>query len=130
MISARKSLQSHVPIILNDNDIEKLSTRADQSITTILDVFVKGLPKESVHVLRGIEPNLRFGSIIRNYVKKTKDIPLCRYLNTDNVNKCIHIASRKNIGDILVRYEIKSTALLSATNHNNNNAANLKMDKT
>lgn len=104
-VSARKSFQSQVPIILSDNDIEKLANGMDNTINSILDIFIK-TRSESMHVLRAIEPNLRFGTIIRKFINKSKNIPSCQYWNTDKVDKCIHIASRKNIGDTLVRYEM------------------------
>lgn len=107
-VSARKSLQSQVPIILSDNDIEKLAVGIDDTINSILDVFIK-TRSESMHVLRAIEPNLRFGTIIRKFINKSKNIPLCQYWNTDKADKCIHMASRKNIGDTLVRYEMAAT---------------------
>lgn len=90
---------------MTDTDIERLYMRSGQFINNIVDVFVQS--QISIHILRAIEPNLRFGSAIRNYISisQTKDIPLCQYWNSERADKCIHLASRKQIGDALVRYE-------------------------
>lgn len=101
--SVRKSLQRLVPIVRTDNDIEVILNRQDSSITNVLGLFVKS--KSSIHLLRAIEPNLRFGAAIKNFVEKSKDIPACELRNTEHSDKCIHIASRKHIGDALVRFE-------------------------
>ncbi|KNC21336.1 hypothetical protein FF38_06644 [Lucilia cuprina] len=98
-----------------------------------------------VHMLRGVEPNLRYGTAIKNFIDKNyennnidnnnNNIPKCM-LNDDEQNsidtadydtnrrsgasdsrssrieqhrhKCIHLASRKQIGDSIIRYEDKS----------------------
>ncbi|XP_055911930.1 chondroitin sulfate glucuronyltransferase [Eupeodes corollae] len=137
-VEARKKLQDTVPIVHNDNDIELLLNRADKTINTILDIFVGAqLP---IHILRGVEPNLRYGTAIKNFLETTSDIPKCpaysleinnsNKIQNNNVNnysneiplrsdnlsssnslssrKCIHLASRKQIGDSIIRFEDKS----------------------
>lgn len=138
-------MESTLPITRTDNDIEQLLTRADKTINNILDMFVASqLP---VHMLRGVEPNLRYGTAIKNFIDKNyennnidnnqinnnnNNIPKCMLLNDeqnsdadDDTNrrrsggsgssrqqqqrhKCIHLASRKQIGDSIIRYEDKS----------------------
>lgn len=90
-----------------------------------------------VHMLRGVEPNLRYGTAIKNFIDKNYEnnqIPKCMLnddadddeeKNYDNArrsrgssfssaqqqqhrHKCIHLASRKQIGDAIIRYEDKS----------------------
>ncbi|XP_046801365.1 chondroitin sulfate glucuronyltransferase [Lucilia cuprina] len=142
-VQARKLVETSLPITRTDNDIEQLLTRADKTINNILDMFVSSqLP---VHMLRGVEPNLRYGTAIKNFIDKNyennnidnnnNNIPKCM-LNDDEQNsidtadydtnrrsgasdsrssrieqhrhKCIHLASRKQIGDSIIRYEDKS----------------------
>lgn len=87
----------------------------------------------SVHILRGVEPNLRYGGAIKNFVDRlsyeSKSIPKCPLndnkaanaaddLSSGNLNRdrlqderqhqCIRLASRKQIGDAIIRYEDKS----------------------
>lgn len=99
---ARKLLESQVPIVRTDNDIELLLSRLDKSVKNILDMFVKS--KIPLHVLRAIEPNLRFGITAKEYITKTKEAPICPYSNTDSADQCVHIFSRKQIGDILIKF--------------------------
>lgn len=101
--------------------------RVPKQYNNILDMFVSS--KLPVHILRGIEPNLRFGVAIRNFIENINnmaDIPQCNSgvtlsesldnghdRNPDEYNgllkrKCIHLASRKQIGDAIIRYEDKS----------------------
>lgn len=112
---ARKALEPLVPIVHIDSNIENFLSRTDQSIRNIVDVFVRSqLP---IHILRAIEPNLRFGNAIRNFIdeNKSKNIPMCPLWNTENANKCIHIASRKNIGDALLKYENRNQNKVTVT---------------
>lgn len=88
-----------MPIVRIDSDIENLLNREDKSIKNIIDLFIKS--KSSIHVLRAIEPNLRFGTAIKRFIEKSKDIPYCE----QESGKCIHFASRKHIGDAMVKYE-------------------------
>lgn len=91
-----------MPIVRTDNDIELLVNRLDKSVKNILDMFVKS--KMSLHVLRAIEPNLRFGTTAKELIAKTKEAPVCPYWNTDSADQCVHIFSRKQIGDILIKF--------------------------
>lgn len=103
----RKSIESLVPIVRFDNQIENLLNRDDQSITNILDLFIKS--NAGIHIMRAIEPNLRFGRILRNYLNVTDSIPKCEFWNTDQHAKCIRIASRKQIGDALIKIQSKQS---------------------
>lgn len=58
-----------------------------------------------LHILRSIEPSLRFGTAIKNVVDQTKSIPHCEHWNTGQEFKCLRVASRKQIGDAIVRYQ-------------------------
>ncbi|XP_058975095.1 chondroitin sulfate glucuronyltransferase [Musca domestica] len=134
-VQARKLIEAAVPITRSDNDIERLLTRPDKNINNVLDMFVASqLP---VHILRGVEPNLRYGGAIKNFIDRqsyeTKPIPKCPLETGDEVvavgdpanakersstrttttkdegeHKCIHLASRKQIGYAIIRYEDKS----------------------
>lgn len=95
-------LESQVPIVRTDNDIELLVNRLDKSVKNILDMFVKS--KIPLHVLRGIEPNLRFGTNAKEVIDYTKETPMCPYWNTDSADQCVHLFSRKQIGDVLIRF--------------------------
>ncbi|KAI9590041.1 hypothetical protein GQX74_008209 [Glossina fuscipes] len=130
-VQARKLVETSLPIMRMDTDIERLFTRADKSINNILDMFVSS--KVSVHILRGVEPNLRYGGGIRHFVDKHRrengnslTLPKCLAATSDvsdrnsnskslpepligsSQHKCIHLASRKQIGDAIIRYEDKS----------------------
>lgn len=129
-------IESTLPITRSDNDIEQLLGRTDQTITTILDMFVASqLP---VHILRGTEPNLRYGNAIRSHFTSGGGILKCPALREDKKvyhisneipqrydalrpesdkasgmadlqsRKCIHLASRKQIGDAIIRFEDRS----------------------
>lgn len=99
---ARKLLESQVPIVRTDGDIELLVNRRDKSVQNILDMFLKA--NVPLHVLRAIEPNLRFGAAVRELIAKTKEAPICPYWNTDGADQCVHIFSRKQIGDVLIKF--------------------------
>lgn len=140
LLPARKLVETSLPITRTDLDIEQLLARADKTINNILDMFVSSqLP---VHMLRGVEPNLRYGTAIKNFIEKNyesnydntnnnnyNNIPKCILINEhknentqeDKINgrrtsddrmkqrhKCLHLASRKQIGDSIIRYEDKS----------------------
>lgn len=105
LFSVRKLLEANVPIVRNDNDIDSIFHRTDQAITNILDIFIKA--NNGIHVMRAIEPNLRFGRTIKNYLNATQSIPHCEYWNTEQSHKCIRIASRKQIGDALIKFQDK-----------------------
>ncbi|XP_055370985.1 chondroitin sulfate glucuronyltransferase [Condylostylus longicornis] len=104
-VEARKKIENFVPIIRTDNDIELLFNRNDKStssstiittttttsttpiINNVLDIFIHS--QLSIHTLRGIEPNLRYGNTIRNFIKKRnsiKNLPKCPYSKYYNSN--------------------------------------------
>lgn len=68
-----------------------------------------------VHILRAVEPNLRFGEAIRRYFEnKDAMIPKCplhEFNGDDSLRRtnenCIHLASRKQIGDAIIRFRDK-----------------------
>lgn len=112
-VEARKKLESIIPIVRNDNDIDSLQHRSDKNINNVLDMFVAAqLP---VHILRAVEPNLRFGEAIRRYFEnKDAMIPKCplhEFNGDDSLRRtnenCIHLASRKQIGDAIIRFRDK-----------------------
>lgn len=89
-----------MPIIRSDKDIPALWTRVDKSIKTVLDVFVKA--KTAVHVLRAVEPNLRYGEQVANYLMRHQQLPLCPQAAREE-GKCVRLASKKQFGEILIR---------------------------
>lgn len=106
-LTVRKSMESVVPIVRSDNHIESILRREDQSITNILDLFIKS--NSGIHVMRAIEPNLRLGRIIKNYLNVTSSVPRCEFWDTVESEKCLRIASRKQIGDALIKYQSKQS---------------------
>lgn len=102
-ISVRKSQESLVPIVRSDNYIETILHREDQSISNVLDLFIKS--NTGIHVMRAIEPNLRFGRSIKNYLNETNSVARCEFWDTDQSAKCLRIASRKQIGDALIKFQ-------------------------
>lgn len=89
-----------MPIIRSDKDIPTLWSRMDKSVTTVLDVFVKA--KTAVHVLRAVEPNLRFGEQVANYLAVHQQLPQCPR-ETREQGQCVRVASKKQFGEILIR---------------------------
>lgn len=100
-------MESMVPIVRNDNLIDSILQREDQSIRNILDLFIKS--NSGIHVMRAIEPNLRLGRIVKNYLNATNVVPQCELWDTDQSSKCVRIASRKQIGDALIKYQSKQS---------------------
>jgi len=108
----------------NDADIEQLPLRENKQINNILDMFVES--QIPIHILRGVEPNLRLGRAIKNYLDINNNlIPKCPNEETNQFlpmneneyrssfpsrskNKCLHLASRKQIGDAIIRFEDKT----------------------
>lgn len=92
-----------IPIIRDDNDIELLVNRKDSKITNIVDMFVAS--RAPVHILRGVEPNLRLGQRIKRFFEKSPvpDVPKCPAID-HNFKNCISLAARKQIGDAILRY--------------------------
>lgn len=96
----------------NDNDIEILMNSSDPRIRNVVDLFVSA--RSAVHILRAIEPQLRIGAMVRRIlddIQPEKNIPRCpvmsNEINNDNepAQCCIHLASRKQMGDILVKMQ-------------------------
>lgn len=89
-----------MPIIRSDKDIPLLWNRTDKSIVTVLDVFLKA--KTAVHVLRAVEPNMRLGEQVANYLMSHQQLPQCPQEAKDQ-KKCVRLASKKQFGEILIR---------------------------
>lgn len=89
-----------MPIIHSDKDIPLLWTRTNKEIKTVLDVFIKA--KTAVHVLRAVEPNLRFGEQVANYLMRHHQLPQCPEEAREQ-GKCVRVASKKQFGEILIR---------------------------
>ncbi|XP_017156540.1 chondroitin sulfate glucuronyltransferase [Drosophila miranda] len=109
-VQARKLLHPQgLPIIRSDLDIDQLLEPASQSrpegVESILDMFVAA--QHSVHILRGVEPNLRFGHDVRNHLGRGSTLPE-QLPEQCGREQCIHLASRKQIGDAIIRYEDRS----------------------
>lgn len=98
--SARKRLETSVPIIHSDKDIPMLWSRSDKSVKTVLDVFVKA--NTDVHILRAVEPNLRFGEQVANYLMRHKVLPGCP-AEARREGKCVRVASKKQLGEVLIK---------------------------
>lgn len=109
--SARKLLHPQgLPIIRSDLDIDQLLLQPGEEtrppgVESILDMFVAA--QHSVHILRGVEPNLRFGQDVRNHLARGGTLPQSVPERCGR-EQCIHLASRKQIGDAIIRYEDKS----------------------
>uniref|UniRef100_A0A1L8E3H9 Hexosyltransferase n=1 Tax=Nyssomyia neivai TaxID=330878 RepID=A0A1L8E3H9_9DIPT len=102
-VEARKMLDSSVPIIRTDKDILQLLNRADKNVNSIMDMFIRS--GSSIHVLRAVEPNLKFGDALSTQLEVATTIPKCIYHNNDKYWKCIRIGSKKQLGEWLVRQE-------------------------
>jgi len=108
-VDARKKLELVLPIVRSDKDILDLLTTKNNKIKTIIDLFIKS--DNPIHVLRAIEPNLRFGDGLNNFLEINDNLPICPYRDNNNneendeSDKCIRIGSKKLIGDALVHYE-------------------------
>lgn len=108
IFAARKALEQLVPIVRGDNDIDSILERADQSIKSIIDLFIKA--NTGIHVMRAIEPNLRFRSAaIQNLMQSSPYIPHCEYWDSDQSGKCIRIASQKQIGAAIIKYTTENS---------------------
>jgi hypothetical protein len=105
MISARKKLETFVPIVRKDADIINLQSRQHQDVTRVIDIFVRA--KTQVHILRAVEPTLHFGVYLNNLLERFqgKMMPKCQFLNTSLDHKCINLVSRKQLGEAIVAHQ-------------------------
>uniref|UniRef100_A0A182SW67 Hexosyltransferase n=1 Tax=Anopheles maculatus TaxID=74869 RepID=A0A182SW67_9DIPT len=110
-VFARKQLEQLLPIVRNDRDIVNLlSTNSTQpitssTITNIIDLFT--LSNSKIHVLRAIEPNLRYGRSIANFLSNDpygEQFAKLHCSEEAERRQCIRIASKKQIGDVFVQY--------------------------
>ncbi|KAH8396317.1 hypothetical protein KR222_008113 [Zaprionus bogoriensis] len=107
-VQARKLMDTKgLPIMRSDLDIEQLlhAPQRPAGVESILDMFVAA--QHSVHILRAVEPHLRFGLDVRSYLGRGGALPTPLPVNCGRT-QCIHLASRKQIGDAIIRYEDKS----------------------
>lgn len=105
-LTARKKVEEMIPIIRDDNDIELLVNRKDSRINNIIDMFVTS--QAPIHILRGVEPNLRLGQRIKRFFEKSPapDVPQCPAITNDrSIKNCINLAARKQMGDAILRYQ-------------------------
>jgi chondroitin polymerizing factor len=104
-ILARKKLEPYVPIIRKDADIINLQSRQYQDVIRVLDIFIRA--QTSVHLLRAVEPTLRFGIGLEKFLAKNtgEPLPKCDFLNTTDDWKCVNLASRKQLGEAVVAIE-------------------------
>uniref|UniRef100_A0AAG5DVZ9 Hexosyltransferase n=1 Tax=Anopheles atroparvus TaxID=41427 RepID=A0AAG5DVZ9_ANOAO len=108
-VAARKQLEPALPIVRSDRDIPNLLLNDsvphgfDATITSILDLFARSDSK--IHVLRAIEPNLRFGRAISNFLANDTHGERFSKLRCpeEDRQRCIRIASKKQIGDVFVQ---------------------------
>lgn len=108
-VEARKLLEQRLPIVLSDRDIGNLvnytmETSSVDRIENVVELFVKADTK--IHVLRGIEPNLRLGRAMENFLNHDPDGEALMRLHCEETHqeRCVRIASKKQIGDVLVQY--------------------------
>lgn len=99
---ARKKLESQVPIVRNDRDIVNLLSRKLMDVITIPDMFIKS--QNPVHLLRAVEPTLRLGQGVLKHLEKYSDEAFPKCLHS---KKCINLASRKQIGELVIQFEDK-----------------------
>lgn len=99
---ARKKLESLVPIVRKDADIINLQSRQFQDVHRVLDIFIRA--QTSVHLLRAVEPTLRFGIGLERFLSERvgEELPKCEYLNTTKDTSCVNLASRKQLGEAVV----------------------------
>lgn len=91
-----------MPIIRKDADIVNLQARQYQDVHRVLDIFIRA--QTSVHLLRAVEPTLRFGMGLERFLngRAGEELPRCEYLNTTKDNRCLNLASRKQLGEAVV----------------------------
>uniref|UniRef100_A0A7G3AFQ6 Hexosyltransferase n=1 Tax=Lutzomyia longipalpis TaxID=7200 RepID=A0A7G3AFQ6_LUTLO len=102
-VEARKKLESSVPIVRSDRDISQLLERTDKSVNSIVGMFIKS--DTPIHLLRAVEPNLKFGGALVNHLdRQTTGVPKCIYRdNPEKHGKCIRMGSKKQLGEWIVR---------------------------
>ncbi|XP_058444907.1 chondroitin sulfate synthase 2 [Malaya genurostris] len=108
-VEARKLLEQQLPIVRSDRDIGNLvnytqeGPSPNQGIGNVAEMFVKSTSK--IHVLRGIEPNLRLGRAIGNFLASDPNGDRLMELRCEesDTERCLRIASKKQIGDVLVQ---------------------------
>lgn len=110
-VFARKQLEQLLPIVRTDRDIVNLlasnNTQLGNSsmITNIIELFT--LCNNKIHILRAIEPNLRYGRSISNVLSNDpygEQISKLHCSEDAARKMCIRIASKKQIGDVFVQY--------------------------
>ncbi|EDV91747.1 GH24548 [Drosophila grimshawi] len=107
-VQARKLMDTQgLPIMRSDLDIEQLLQHSPTAggVESILDMFVAA--QHTVHILRAVEPHLRFGLDVRHHLARGGAMPSTLPAKCGRV-QCIHLASRKQIGDAIIRYDDKS----------------------
>lgn len=94
-----------MPIVRKDADIINLQSRQYQDVDRVLDIFIRA--QTSVHLLRAVEPTLRFGMGLEKFLdgRPGEAMPKCEYQNTSVDFKCINLASRKQLGEAAVAIE-------------------------
>lgn len=104
-VEARKRIEHMMPIVRSDRDIVNLIGAEGEGaeINRIVDMFVKA--QTDVHILRGIEPNLRFGASISGHLEQTEAVPECELHDTDEAGKCIRFGSKKQFGNAILQFE-------------------------
>ncbi|XP_052861814.1 chondroitin sulfate synthase 2 [Anopheles cruzii] len=111
-VASRKEMESVLPIVRTDRDIINLldlnTTKTDSrgTIANIVELFTRAGSK--IHVLRAIDPNLRFGNSMNNFLANdpyAERISKLRCTANDK-QQCVRIASKKQIGDLLMQYSM------------------------
>lgn len=104
-VESRKLLEQQLPIVRSDRDIVNLvNYTQEDGIQNVAELFVRANTK--IHVLRGIEPNLRLGRAMENFLAADPEGEQLAALRCEESNeeRCVRIASKKQIGDVLVQY--------------------------
>ncbi|XP_062539117.1 chondroitin sulfate synthase 2 [Armigeres subalbatus] len=104
-VESRKLLEQQLPIVRSDRDIVNLvNYTQEDGIQNVAELFVRANTK--IHVLRGIEPNLRLGRAMENFLATDPEGEQLMALRCEETNedRCVRIASKKQIGDVLVQY--------------------------
>lgn len=75
----------------------------------VLDIFLRA--QTSVHLLRAVEPTLRFGVGLEKFLERIpgEPLPKCQYQNTSLDFRCVNLASRRQLSEAVVALdEIKN----------------------